>query len=261
MSNLRIGYLNYADVGTLTATPIEATGSSPAYVQNDARGDVFLASSTASQTMLLSWGGTAYTIANICLWRLNLAYNDTVRFVGYSDAIGSAAIYDSGVLNAYTAGLFDAWGWAFINMYLSPAITIKSFGIVITSALNPLQYSRLYVGPYTEAPYNPNYGLILTLNSNSKQSRSEGGSLRAIAKGKWRELGFDMSVKTEADRAAWFEISRYCDIDKSFVASVFPGLGGTVERDHTIFGKFEKSPAMKLADVSRYDQSVRILEL
>ena len=63
MANLRIGYLNYADLATITADPVATTTGPVTYLQSDARGDIFLASSTASQDIKITWGGTAYTIS------------------------------------------------------------------------------------------------------------------------------------------------------------------------------------------------------
>lgn len=261
MSNLRIGYLNYADLATLTATPAATTAGPVTYLQDDARGYLFAASSVASQEVKGTWGGTAYTVSQFSLWRHNLLYNDTVRIILYPNADWTGTpVYDSTALAAYASGLFDNWGWGYLNWYFTPG-SCKSFKITVAASATAFQCSRLYLGPYTEAPINPAYGFILTPEGNSKQKRSEGGSLRSISRARWRSAAFDMQVQTEADRAAWYEIGRYCDISKSFIASAFPGSGGTVERDHTLYGKFEKSPAMRLSGVTRYNFSMKILEL
>lgn len=259
-NNLRIGYLNYADAATLSATPALDTTGPETYLQTDARGDIALATSTASQDIKGTWGGTSYTVSQLALWRHNLAYSDTIRLQLYSDAAWTTGVYDSTALAAYASGLFTDWGWAFTNCYFTPQ-ACKSFKITIAASAAAFQCSRLYLGPYTEAPLQPAYGFLVAPETNAKQSRSEGGSLRSIAKADWRSAAFDMRVKTEADRAAWYEISRYCGINRSLIASAFPGDGGTVERDHTIFGKFDKPPAMKLGGLSQYDFSVKILEL
>lgn len=261
MSNLRIGYLNYADLATLTASPIVTSTGPVTYLQSDARGDICLATSTASQDIKGTWGGTAYTISQLALWRHNLAYSDTIRLQLYSDTAWTAGVYDSAALAAYASGLFDNWGWGFSNRYFTPVTGVQSFKITVAASAAALQCARLFLGPYTEAPINPNYGFVLAPENNSKQSRSEGGSLRSYAKADWRSAQFDLQMKTEADRAAWYEISRYCGITKAFVASLYPGDGGTAERDHTVFGKFERSPAAKIAGLNLYDFSIKILEI
>lgn len=261
MSNLRIGYLNYADAATITADPVATTTGPVTYLQSDARGDIFLASSTASQDIKITWGGTAYTVSQLTLWRHNLVYSDTVRLILYPNANWTGTpLYDPGASAAYVPGLFDNWGWGFTNRYFTPIASVKSAIIRVAASAAAFQCARLYLGPYTEAPINPAEGFQLTPASNARQNRSEGASLRSIPKGKWREATFDMMVGAEAYRAAWYEIGRYCDVDKSFVASLYPEAAGTSERDHTIFGKFEKAPGMKIA-TNRYDFSMKILEL
>lgn len=259
MSNLRIGYLNYADLATLTASPIVTSAGAVTFLQSDARGDICQATGTASQDVKGTWGGTAYTVSEFSLWRLNLAYSDTIRLQLYSDAAWTTGVYDSGAVAAWASGLFDDWGWGYINRYFTPT-SCKSFKATVAASAAALQCSRLFLGPYTEAPINPAEGFTLGLGSNSKQSRSEGASLRSVVKSTWRTAAFDMMVKTEAYRAAWFEIGRKCDIANSFVAAAYPGAGGTIERDTTIFGKFEQPPAQKLL-ANKYDFSMKILEL
>lgn len=261
MSNLRIGYLNYADLATLTATPALTAAGPATYLQSDARGDICEATTLASQDITGTWGGDEYTISQMTLWRHNLIPTDTIRLILYPNADWTGTpLYDSTALAAWSSGLFSTWGWCFANRYFASTAGVKSFKLTVAASTGSFQASRLFLGPYTEAPINPGEGFILTPETNSRQSRSEGGSLRSIVKADWRSAVFDMMVKTEADRAAWYEIGRYCNTNKSFVASLYPGVGGTSERDHTIFGKFEKAPGMKLF-TNKYDFSVKILEL
>lgn len=262
MANLRIGYLNYADLATLTADPVATTTGPVTYLQSDARGDIFLASSAASQDIKLTWGGTAYTVSQLTLWRHNLVYSDTVRLILYPNADWTGTpLYDPGASAAYASGLFDNWGWGFTNRYFTPVASVKSAIVRVAASTAAFQCARLYLGPYTEATYNPEYGFVLGIETNARQSRSEGGSLRSIVKADWRTAMFDMLARTEVDRAAWMELGRYCGISKSFVASLYPEVGGTEERDHTLFSKFEKHPGLKLSDWGRYDFSMKILEI
>lgn len=262
MSNLRIGYQNAFDLATLTVTPALAAAGPASYLQNDAR-EFALATSTASQEVKGTWGGTAYTISEFDMHRHNLLFGDTIQTILYPNLDWTGTpLYDSTALAAYASGLFTTWGWAFTNRYFGPFAGVKSFKIIIGATTTAWQAARIYLGDFIEAPYNPQYGLQRGLGSNSRQRRSEGGSLRSLARATWREVAFDMQVKLEADRAAWEELSRACDVVKSFVACFFPGVGGTTERDFTYFGKFDgKAPGTKLAGILRYDMSVKIAEL
>lgn len=261
MSNIRIGYINYADTATLTTSIAAATGAPVSYLQNDARSDIWQSSAIGAQNVDGNWGGTAYTISQLTLWRHNLGTTNTVWIRLYSDPAQATLLYDNTALPAYSSGLFDAWGWAFSNQYFTPVAGVQSFRLRLGAGSLTPQASRLFLGGYVEAPINPAYGAIVGMENNSVQSRGEGGSLRSLTKADWRTMQMDMMVMAEADRAIWFEISRYCGISKSFVASLYPGVGGAQERDHTLYGKFDKPPAMKISGPTQFDFSMKILGL
>jgi hypothetical protein len=69
-----------------------------------------------------------------------------------------------------------------------------------------------------------------------------------------------MMVATEADRAAWMEIGRYAGKRKTVWISVYPGAGGTQERDHSMLGKFAEDIAQKIG-TNRYDFSNKLIEV
>jgi hypothetical protein len=261
MSKPRISYLNYADLAVITASPAAGALTPVTYLQSDARGDIFQATSNAPQEIRFTWGGTAYTISQFTLWRLNLAFGDTVRPIFYPNAdLTGAPLYDPGASAAYAAGLFDTWGWSFVNSYFAQIAGVKSGKLIIASAAS-VRCARLFLGPFVEAACGVDYPVTQGQESLTKQTRSTGGSLRSDPGAQWRTLMFDMYVKTEADRAAWSEIGRYCDLSKSVVFSLCPGLGGTAERDFTYFGKFNPTPGQKLSAGNLYDFSVKLLEL
>lgn len=258
-ANARVGYLNYADAATLTATPAATTGTAVTYLQNDSRGDVFGGAIT-SQVIKGTWGGTSYTVSNFSLWRTNLASTDTVQLQLHANADWTGTVtYNSGAVAVSAAGLFTDWGWSFICRYFTAA-ACKSFTITIVAAAAP-QISRLYLGPYTEAPLNPAEGATIGYETNAKQNRSEGGSLRSLAKADWRVLTFDMMLQTEANRAIWLEIARYCGVVKPLLFCLNPDDTSYDFRDHTMFGKFDKSPMMRLTGPYQYDWSAKLLEL
>jgi hypothetical protein len=262
MSNLRIGYINRADSATLTASPVMTTAGPVTYLQNDRRGDIAQATSASPQDIKGTWsGGLSYTVNQFTLWRHNLTPTDTIRLILYpnTDWTGTP-VYDSTALAAYASGLFLDWGWGFYNLYFTPSGAAKSFKVTISASVAAFECSRLFLGPYTEAPVQAGEGFMQGRGTNSLQTRTEGGSLESYQKADWRSPSFDMIVETEAQRAAWSEIARYCGTWKSFVASLYPGAGGTSERDFTYFAKFETHPGEKIA-TNRYDFSMKLLEL
>lgn len=260
MSNLIIGYLNRADSATLTASPAAASNAPITYLQNDSRGHVFAAAAVGAQEIKATWGGTAYTIGCVHLDRTNLADGDTWRIQYYSDAAWTTQVYDSGTVAPFATGQYTDWDYSNAEMLTTVTASVKSVKVSVTSAAI-FHAARIFIGPYTTAAYNPKMGAVVTWDSNSAQARMSGGTLSVNAQAQWRSLAFDMSATTEAERAVWMEIGRYSSNVKSVWVSVFPGLGGTVERDLSIMGKFEQSPATKWSGYNQFDFSLKLNEV
>lgn len=260
MSNLAICYKNLADTATLTASPVAGSTTPVTYLQNDSRGDIFKATATGAQIIYGEWGGTAYTVSCVHLERTNLADGDTWRIQLYSDTAWTTQIYDSGTVSPFATNLYDDWTYSNADLFFTPTASVKSFKITCTSAAI-FQASRLYLGAYTTAAYNPKIGMSAGYATNSTQERRAGGSLGANVQSAWRTLTFDMFASTEAERAIWNEIGRYCGTTGSVFVSVFPSLNTSQERDHSMIGKFEQPPQVKWTNYLQYDFSLTLNEL
>jgi hypothetical protein len=265
MSNLRIAYVNRADTATLTANPVVESTMPVTYLQNDSRGYVMRSTSTTAQEIKGEWGGTGYTLGCCSLYRHNLITNDTWRLQLYSDTTWTTSVYDSGTIDAFSDNTFDDWDFEFSVMWFTAVSGVKSFKLTITSSTNPDGYveaSRLFLGAYTEAEYNPKYGMSLGYESSANVVRSDGGSLYGGAKSRWRTLSFDIEITSESQRATWAEIGRFCGIDKTVLVSVYPGNAtAALERDYTLLGKFEKSPEQVASSFNLFDHSIKLLEI
>lgn len=256
MTNLCIAYINRADTATLTASPAAGASTPVTYLQNDSRGHLFAASASGSQEIRGEWGGTAYTIGCARLERTNLADGDTWRIELYSDAAWTTQVWDSTVAAPFAADLYDNWPYSVAEKFFTPVAGVKSFKITVVSAA-VFQAARLFVGPYAQAEYNPS--MINPFWSDpSEQERLDGGSLATLVREKFRAMAFDMDVTTEAGRAVWDEVGLIAGKSRSVIVSAFPGIGGTQERDHSVMGKFEESPSVKLTGYNQYDFSLTI---
>lgn len=260
MSNLRIVYKNLADLATLTADPVASAVDPVTYLQQDSRGHLFAAAAAGTQAIKGTWGGTAYTVSAVRLERTNLADGDTWRVQLYSDAAWTTQVYDSTAVAPFATDLYDDWSHSNADLFFTPTASVKSFKITLSTAA-VFQAARLVLGAYTEAAYNPRYGMSAGYVGNSDQTRLEGGSLSTAVRADWRMLSFDMYALTEANRAAWNEIGRYAGNHKTVWVSVFPAVGGTQERDHSVVGKFEQSPVVKWSSPNQYDFSLTLNEL
>lgn len=257
---MRIVYKNLADLATLTADPVASTTDPVTYLQQDSRGHLFAAAASGTQAIKGTWGGTAYTVSAVRLERTNLADGDTWRVQLYSGADWTTEVYDSTAVAPFATDLYDNWSHSNADLFITPTASVKSFKITLSTAA-AFQAARLVLGAYTEAEFNPMYGLSLGYDGNSEQMRREGGSMATVTRADWRSMSFDMLNTTEANRAAWNEIGRYAGNHKAVWVSVFPGTGGTQERDFSIVGKFTQAPQIGWNDVARYDFSLTINEL
>jgi len=260
MSNLAITYKNLADSATLTASPAADVSAPITYLQNDSRGHYFAAAAVGAQDIKGEWGGTAYTISCLRLDRTNLADGDTWRIQFYSDTAWTTGIYDSGTIAPFATDLYDNWSFSAAEKFFTPVASVKSFKITVTSAA-VFHASRLYLGAYTTAEFNPLTDMISGWATNSTHARLGGGTLSSNVQSKWRKLTFEMLMTTEVNRAAWAEIGRYVGLDKSVWVSVFPNAGGTQKRDHSIIGKFEHGAEAKWAGYSQYNFSLSLNEV
>lgn len=261
MSNLVLGHLNRADSATLAATS-EAT--LVANLQSDDRGYLWRSTGLTSQVLSGSWGGTAYSMSMVALYRHNLTDSATIRVQLYSDVAMTTQVKDTGAVASHEAGMFSDWGYGFSIITFATVTGVKAFKITIADASNPdgyIEAARLFVGSHVVAPYNPKYGVALGVGGSSTQSRRPMGALDGNRRAWWRTLAFDMFVATEADRAQWFEIGRACDRVGSFVVSVFPDDGGTKTRDYAMMAKFTTTPAQVFSRLGNFDFGVKLEEI
>lgn len=260
MSNLTICYLNHGDSAVLSASPVALSNLPVAYLQNDSRGYMFGAATSGVQDIRGDWNNTAYTVGCIKLDRTNLADGDTWRVQLYSDVAWTTNIYDSGVISVFTTGLYSGFDYSSAELFFTAVSSVKSFKITITSAA-AVRISRLFIGPTIVAGYNPQWGLSSGWSTNSTVTRTDGGSLRSNIGSQWRSLSFDMLLTTEADRSIWYEIARYCSTTKALWVSVFPGVGGVQERDHSFIGKLETNPMTRWGSFNQFDFSIKLSEI
>lgn len=260
MSNLSICYLNIGDIADLTAIPSEVSSMPVAYIQNDSRGSIFGAVASGIQTIVGDWGGVDYTVGCVKLDRTNLVSGDTWRIQLYSDTTLTTLIYDSGTIAVFATGLYSGLDYSSAELFFTSVTGVKSFKITTTS-VTALRVCRLFIGPTTVATYNPQWGMMSGWETNSSKVRTDGGSFRSLFGSTWRTLSFDMLLTTESERSIWYEIGRYCSNTKSLWISVFPGVGGAQERDHSIIGKFEASPIIKWGSFNQFDFSVKLSEI
>lgn len=246
MSNLRITPINVWDqLGLLTSTPSFPAASPLSFSQLTARDSVSRASSNGDQVIEGHWNGNGRRLNSFFMFRHN-CHGGKLRLQLYSAMDRTGQVYDSGSVEIYTLTSIDSeWGVSPLGfastdvlgpeapyyIYFSDT-TCLSFKITLTRCQGAYwEIGRFFMGKYLEAPFNPQYGMQFGWQTNTKQARTLGSSLRTRVGERWRELRADMFYATEADLALWRDAMGQIDLAEDVAISIFPGVGGRAERD------------------------------
>lgn len=221
-----------------------------ANVQREGRGMVARTNGAASGSF--GWQGNwsaLRTVRAAVLYRHNLGDAASIRLVLFDDVnTAGNIVYDSGGDEAVAGSLWSGFSWVdqalapkFSAIYLAAAVQARSFLLLVsTDAGNPDGYSqakRLIIGDYIEPAANLQLGLGVHWVDNSVQTRTQAGSLRSDPQAKFRRLSGRQRL-TDTERDTWMQASGYAGTQREVFASVYPGLGGAKERDHSVLGKF-----------------------
>ena len=270
MANLRLCVKNAIDYASMSASPDMLPTLPPSNLQLIARGRVAQSTSAAVQQIKFHWNGAGYYMNFLMLSRHNLEGGSSWRVQLYSsrDWTGTP-IYDSGTVEAVdgaTLGESDfgsePLGAGIQGSYLGQVFSIVYFarvravsGIVTldntTNAYGYLQASRLYAGDYTELAYNPQTA-DFAWGNETRQKRSGGGSLRSDGKIAYRTLDMSVDFLTDAQRSIFADQLRFAGQSKDIFLSLFPGVGGTKERDYSMIAKYVGQPPKMRMQSARF---------
>lgn len=259
-TNARIAPRNFWDLMTLTGSVAPVTGFEYTNTQNARRS--FWRSPDATGQYVL--GGLASgSIACNCVFMFrHHCHGGLIRVRGFSNNDGTgttlfdvntspAAIYTP-IATGYDHGYADATGLdthdplgleSPFYAYFTGVSGVKSVKWDFSSKSTTYGYAywevgRFFVGNYMQAVGNPNFSLTLGRGDGSKSERTLGGSNISGIGARWPVLEADLNYITEAEMPAWLDMMDICQTSGDLIVSVFPGLGGRKERDHTINGKF-----------------------
>jgi len=263
---MRILWSIASDSWTLTASP--AAAIAVANLQDASRAKVWRSSGTTLQQIQ----GTSSTAAqvNCCILdRHNLSSAAKWRLQLYSDAAWTTSVYDSGYVDAnpaipwgqfswgydpWGATVYTNWGFGVAQMWFS-SVGAKSFTLTIADTTNTagyLQAARLMIGPALSCEAAPSYGLGFRWEETTKQTRTDGGTLRSDPASAYRVLNLDLKRFSNSQRSNLSEAYRYCGKRRDIFVSVFEGTGGTVERDYSFRGKWAAMPGLPTDWPTRY---------
>lgn len=262
---------NYVDKGIVAASPVMETNLPVENIQLTSRSKVARSTSAASQQITGTFAG-AKTVNAVVLARHNFVVGMTFRVQLYSDVGLTTQVYDSTTINLTSSNVqSELWSWGNFNWGLEPwggdklrdrldatpifahycpsdQSNIRGFRITIANSTGDISYfelGRLFIGKYIQPTIGISKGHGLTWNEDTKQYRSDGGTLRSDKSLPYRQFEFDISVIDESDRIELQHQLRNVGMRDDFFISIFPG-------DATLDKEFDYSAVVKLARVPKY---------
>lgn len=278
MANLRLLSTNVVDAATLSSSDFTAT-LPVTNLQVEGRARVArTTNATGTKTINGNFAGTTLCSA-LVLYGHNLSGTATWRLRLYNGANQTGTVvYDSTTLTPQTvvgwgafqwgaepwgSYIFRDWEQPFYSLFFSEVYAV-SFRLEITDTGNPagyLQASRLIMGRYLTPFFNASYGLSLTWDTNSVQRRTLGGSVRTDRRATFRRLAFDLETLDAGERALWLDLARSSSLHREMFVSVYPDVGGELERDHSLLCKFGLVPAANLPVPNRWTMKLELIEV
>lgn len=278
MANLRLLSTNVVDAATLSSSDFTAT-LPVTNLQVEGRARVArTTNATGTKTINGNFAGTTLCSA-LVLYGHNLSGTATWRLRLYNGANQTGTVvYDSTTLTPQTvvgwgafqwgaepwgSYIFRDWEQPFYSLFFNEVYAV-SFRLEITDTGNPagyLQASRLIMGRYLTPFFNASYGLSLTWDTNSVQRRTLGGSVRTDRRATFRRLAFDLETLDAGERALWLDLARSSSLHREMFVSVYPDVGGELERDHSLLCKFGQVPAANLPVPNRWTMKLELIEV
>ena len=263
MANVRIIFPNIADDATLSCSPAEVAALPVTNLQDQTRGKVWRSNGVISAQHIYGDLAGYQNCSALALVRHNLTATGTYRLRLY-DQTGQAGtlLYDSGTVTlggtilgwgAFDWGT-DPWGAGSLQDWPVPyfvvwfdTVNALSFDLQLDDTANPdgyLEASRLVLGHYFEPEVNAGAGLEMAWMEQSKQSRTEGGTLRTDERDPYRRFALHLPRLTAAERTTLLDRLRRAGLRNDIFLSCAPQMDSDLERDYTGLVKLTSTPGM-----------------
>lgn len=266
---MKLLWYNIADTATITVSPAAVSTLPVTNLQLPGRSNKWRSTGLATQVIRLTWS-TPQAFNAAVLYRSNGSDAATWRIEGFSDAAWTTGIYDNATASMFAAKplgdllwgidplgctVFSGWALSFAQLFLTSTYYIQSMQITISDPANSagwIEAARLYLGAAWESGNQFSLGLESGWKENTRLTRTDGGTLRSDGYPNYRELAGDINKMGGSDRAVLAEILRRVGMRTDLFVTTYPGVGGTLERDHAFAAKVIAMPSAKHDWPSRY---------
>ncbi len=285
MPNLRIVYNNAADRAATIVASTTAGALAASNLQSNLKSEIWRSTGTTA-TLTLTWTA-AETLACVALPFCNLTSAATIRVQCYTNTGDASPVLDTGAVaacpasasygndygvtgnsNSFSRGGVNSFaygGGAYADVWFAATVARKVV-ITLTDASNPdgyIEAARLVTGTYWTPERNVEYDSPkVSLQDDSKHSRSEAGDLMTERGIVYRKLAFDLSVMSNADRDSVWRILRTNGMSKPLFVSLTPDSTDVIdEQIYMIYGKLSSLSAMQYKFMGQYATSFQIEEI
>lgn len=126
-----------------------------------------------------------------------------------------------------------------------PISAVQAMTIEIGNITQETEIGRLIAGTYIEPTYNMPFGHTMEWKEDTKQYRTEGGTLRSDLGIPNRRFTFDLGTINEEDRSTISDAMRRVGMRKDFYISLFPeDTNLSKKQDYSGIMKLTKIPSM-----------------
>lgn len=272
MSNLRIIHNNAADKSAISASST-AGALVAANMLTDYKGQVHRSVGT-TVTYTLAWFASQ-AIGGVAIPACNLTADATIRVVGYTAGAGGTVVMDSGPVLACPGMPLGLWDWtqplnanafayggaAKTSVWFAAQPVVKRLEITLTDTNNAAGYidcARLVVGGFWEPQVSPGFGITLSVEDATKNTRNDSGDFLTDRAAMNDAVSFRLEQMDPSDRAEFHRIIRSCGVHRPILVAVEPDDDDPLlKQDSLIYGKRENSP-MSFTSWNRFDSGVTL---
>lgn len=253
MANMRLITDVWSDDGTVTATS-EAGLMTADKLQNSQPSDVWRSTTATAQTITTNLG-TLRPVSMFYLGNHNLDAAASIQVdyatdVGFTNILRTETItrgtlaegLGQGGLGTSGLGGYSATGWLHpFTVSWFNSVLVQYCRVIITNTANPngyIQTGRLIFGRYWEPPYNLMFDYSIMWAEDTAQRRTRGGALRSDNKEPYRVAQGALQAMGQVDEITLLALMRVRGKRKDVLFSAYPEVGGDLEANHTILGRF-----------------------
>jgi len=209
---------------------------------------------------------TELPVSSLVLNGHNFTEGTTVTIYLYSDLeytllLGS----ESHVLTSDDCACLNTLTQTNLVLWFTEYASVRSFRIKFTNSGTPsldyFQVSRVFLTAYVEADINVSRGNTIFWNSNTKQYRTEGGSLSSNTTKSVKAFNFELDLVSETKRPRIFKELAGVGMRKDFFFSIFPECTGDIVKDYSGLVKLKKPLAITEFQNNLYKSNFSLEEI